>query len=371
MKMHKKILMMVLLCFVASAHAIQPAKGEESFLLEWLTDAEIAYYNLVLSNAPVAANYLNRTAEYEAFLPQNPERIFLGDSITYMMPVSDMFEARSYNRGIGGDKIDGLRARLSNIVSVQPERLYVLIGINDMWSAIHSVGGLCSKYYRLFEAIAEQMPATDVFIQSVLPINSVLRPDLPNAKIRNVNQMLKELCVIFDFHYIDLHPFFVDENGEMQPEFAEDGLHLSLLGMERYAEAMKPYVDEDAEPDDPPTRDVELDDIRIVAERKAELLFSFSMQLGEKKQYTECAWAYSAAGEGTQWNCLAQYREGKLLALYNILRFSYPEDDILLRNSVGALALIPTASVQPQDTLVLMDLQGTEAILAETPLWFY
>lgn len=80
----------------------------------------------------VANEYINRIAEFAEFSPTNAQVVFLGDSITAIMKSDDMFETRTFNRGIGGDTIKGTIARLDRIAQMNPKKLFVLIGINSI-----------------------------------------------------------------------------------------------------------------------------------------------------------------------------------------------------------------------------------------------
>ena len=60
--------------------------------------------------------------------------VFLGDSITEGFPLDTAFPDGSViNRGISGDKIEGVTERLDvSVVVFKPRRVYLMIGVNDL-----------------------------------------------------------------------------------------------------------------------------------------------------------------------------------------------------------------------------------------------
>lgn len=182
----------------------------------------------------------------ERFLLDTPTQkpggtVFVGDSITEGFPLADAFPKRHViNRGIGGDMVEGVIERLDvSVADLKPSRVYVMIGINDLWwgeAVSMEVRG--ERYVRLLQGLKQAAPQADIFIQSILPGGGNM-PEL-NARVVEVNTMLRRLAEEAGFTYVDLHPWLGDETGALRPEFTTDGIHLTLGGYEAWLQAILP-----------------------------------------------------------------------------------------------------------------------------------
>ncbi|HEY9602403.1 MAG TPA: GDSL-type esterase/lipase family protein, partial [Allocoleopsis sp.] len=82
---------------------------------------------------------------------------------------------RIKNYGIGGDTTDGILNRIDDIIQSKPQKLFLLIGINDLYYG-KRVAYIVDNYSLILETLKKQIPQTTVFVQSVLPINENLLP---------------------------------------------------------------------------------------------------------------------------------------------------------------------------------------------------
>jgi len=157
--------------------------------------------------------------------------VFLGDSITEQFPLRQAFAGKNViNRGIGGDKINGLRERLDVCVtSLKPETIYVLIGANDVFAGIYdSDEVLAEDYQSLLREIQYCAPGADITVFSVLPAGLGFVDK--NPRIHQFNVILEPIVEAEGLKYIDLHPHLGDERGELKKSFTVEGIHLTLDG---------------------------------------------------------------------------------------------------------------------------------------------
>ncbi len=85
-------------------------------------------------NRAVKAYYYHKKEHFE-LLPNTPNSIlFLGDSITDNAEWVELFgnNPRVKNRGIGGDDTDGVLGRLKEVTESQPNKIFIMIGTNDL-----------------------------------------------------------------------------------------------------------------------------------------------------------------------------------------------------------------------------------------------
>jgi lysophospholipase L1-like esterase len=196
-----------------------------------------------------AQYWLKKVAEFrEDNKTQTPGGIVLfGDSITQQFPVKQLFpDLHVINRGIGGDKIGGwkyygLIDRLDvSVYDLKPKKLFILIGINDILSAKTPPGEMKRGYRNLLAALKKNCPNCDIYVQSVLPVRG--RFAAFNPKVLKFNKTIKQLTKRFGFTYVDLHPSFADEKGELKAEFTRDDLHLTPPGYAEWKKILLPLM---------------------------------------------------------------------------------------------------------------------------------
>ncbi|MCM1290316.1 MAG: GDSL-type esterase/lipase family protein [Prevotella sp.] len=180
-------------------------------------------------------------------LPINQNDIvFLGNSITDGGEWQEIFHmANVKNRGISSDVIDGVRERLEQVTSGHPQKIFLLIGINDV---SHKLGAkaILAKYEQLVKEIRTQTPDTKLYIQSIFPINNDFKryKNLIGQEqtVLEINRQLPELAKKYNAEYLDLWPVLSDQNGKLKKDFTNDGLHLTGNGYMQWVDAIKDYV---------------------------------------------------------------------------------------------------------------------------------
>ncbi len=173
------------------------------------------------------------TARMEQFYSQHLDSgavVFFGNSITQAGKWSDYFdESKIVNRGISGDNTEGMLARINEIASYKPAKIFIMAGINDI-SLSRSNSKIMKNYRALIEEIIRTSPNTMIYIQSVLPINNdfgvYTRLSGKENQIIDLNKRLFVLAAKEGLEYINLHSLYCDENGKLREEFTNDGIHL-------------------------------------------------------------------------------------------------------------------------------------------------
>lgn len=176
--------------------------------------------------------------------------VFYGDSITEQFEALNEFE-HIINLGIGGDKTVELIGRFRQVYAAKPDRLFIMIGINDylvnqgVWA--HGFKIPFKKTYDvLMDLIKTNLPNTDVYLISILPINkgtldeSVI--DNYNQGINSYNDWVQQKASEYGFNFVDLRPHFKDEDGRLKSSFTKDGIHLTDLGYEAYLNQIRPLL---------------------------------------------------------------------------------------------------------------------------------
>lgn len=168
--------------------------------------------------------------------------VFLGDSIIEMFNVSEFFpDIKIANRGISSDYSDSVVDRLDSILIDQPPKIFIMMGINDLYKFKNS-NKILENYDIALKKITEQSPNTKIYVQSILPINNDLFTiEISNSKIKILNKDIKELSFKYNAIFIDLYPLF-EKNGQLNKEYTYDGVHLKGDAYLIWVNEIKKYI---------------------------------------------------------------------------------------------------------------------------------
>jgi lysophospholipase L1-like esterase len=192
--------------------------------------------------------YYQKKSLFEALPDTKKEIIFLGNSITDGGEWWELFKNPNIkNRGISGDITDGVLFRMDEVLSSKPVKIFIMIGINDL-AAGKTPDYILINYSHILAKIKEASPKTDVYVQSILPVNKTFGM-FPNhtdkgEKIKEINKGLKEMAINFEYQFIDLTFVFSDKAGRLNEEYTNDGLHLMGKGYLVWKDAIKKYIGE-------------------------------------------------------------------------------------------------------------------------------
>lgn len=190
--------------------------------------------------------YYQKKSLFENLPDTNNEIIFLGNSITDGCDWSELFRNSNIkNRGISGDITDGILFRLDEVVRSNPNQIFIMIGVNDL-SQNKSPDFVLTNYSKILLAIKEASPKTQVFVQSILPVNDGFgkfeNHTNKGAEIKQVNKQLASLARNFNYSYIDLTDAFSDKDGKLIKEYTNDGLHLTAAGYLAWKDEIKRFL---------------------------------------------------------------------------------------------------------------------------------
>jgi lysophospholipase L1-like esterase len=195
---------------------------------------------------PRVLYWLNR-ANLLSTMPGEPDEIvFLGDSLTQNFEVAELFQnLKVKNRGINGDTILGVSRRLEQVTSHKPRKIFIEIGINDLLQG-HSVRNVLAGYRSIVHHIRQESPATEIYIQSLLPtswnIYGTNEPVL--GRIVKLNTALSALARKNGATYINLYDRFLAKD-RLNPDYdSGDGLHLNGQGYLMWKSIVEKQVNE-------------------------------------------------------------------------------------------------------------------------------
>ena len=167
--------------------------------------------------------------------------VFLGDSITqgWGADFKGAFPGMKLaNRGIGGDTTRGMLIRLQeDVLSLNPAAIVMLLGTNDIEVNIppDSIG---RNFEKILKAIKAHNPKVPIVLCRMFP--SSAQKNRPSETVKAVNA-LYEASVKGDpqVTVLDTWTLFANAEGDANPEWFKDLLHLNPEGYSRWAGGLK------------------------------------------------------------------------------------------------------------------------------------
>jgi lysophospholipase L1-like esterase len=169
--------------------------------------------------------------------------VFLGDSITQGWGTSlpGRFPGmKSANRGIGGDTTRGMLIRLDDVLSLNPSAIVLLMGTNDLEVGIEPVVA-AENVKLILAAIKARDPKVPVVLCQVFP--SSPEKSRPKEKVQELNRLYADLVRGDEqVTLLDTWTLFAGPDGEADPKWFKDLLHLNPEGYARWAAALRPVL---------------------------------------------------------------------------------------------------------------------------------
>lgn len=188
--------------------------------------------------------------------------LFVGSSLAEQFPVNELlnnYDKRYivYNRGIGGDIISGLLGSMNErIFDLQPSKIFINIGTNDINEPDFTEGDLLENYNRVLRQIIQKLPGTKIYILSYYPVNSNIESQIPeevskamfvrrtNSVINQLNRRLENLANELHCIYIDVHSILLDAEGNLDQKYTVEGIHLKLNAYEVILKVLVTYFED-------------------------------------------------------------------------------------------------------------------------------
>lgn len=163
--------------------------------------------------------------------------VFIGNSITEQGGDwnEKVNKTNTKNRGIAGDTTEGILARLNEITFYKPQKLFLLVGINNLFHDPNSVDKIYENIIKIVNEINSKSPETKIYVQSVLPTTT----DNLITKIEDLNKLIENASDSNPFTYINLHQRYVTLDKKMNSKYSTDGVHLNNSGYQIWSEIIK------------------------------------------------------------------------------------------------------------------------------------
>ena len=195
---------------------------------------------------------LNRYAEKGQIL-------FVGSSLMEQFPVNEILMTKGlfykiYNRGVSGfTTADMLNHMDTMVFDLEPSRIFINIGTNDIGAPGYSEDALLSNYRRILAQIKERLSEAEVYVMAYYPVNETDKlsrcaqgeSTFANRNNRNIdaaNRRIAGLAAEMGMHYIDVSEGLRDAQGKLKAEFTVEGIHMYANAYYVIFENMERYL---------------------------------------------------------------------------------------------------------------------------------
>jgi lysophospholipase L1-like esterase len=170
--------------------------------------------------------------------PGPGELALVGDSLTQGGDWGSLLPGEAVrNFGVAGDTSDDVIARLGDVIESRPATLAILIGTNDLaWR--RSVEHVVRNVETIVVTLRRDLPDTRILMQSVMPRGHEFAD-----QIRDINRHLWQFAPSIRAAWLDLWPALALEDGELNPAYTEDRLHLNDEGYRVWAAELAPALE--------------------------------------------------------------------------------------------------------------------------------
>lgn len=188
-----------------------------------------------------------------------PLGVLLGDSLSSAFPAAHLPQRwRWLNQAISGETTAGVLRRVPDLAGLEPQVIFLAIGINDLLRGIDD-RRILDNHRAIAERVRRQHPRSRLVVQSLLPHRGELatwegRDRLkraPAARLRRLNGQLQQLAIAQGAQYLDLYGLLVDGQGRLDERLTTDGLHLSVAGYDVWRGAIAAFMQGLSQTDDP------------------------------------------------------------------------------------------------------------------------
>jgi len=147
---------------------------------------------------------------------------FLGDSISEGLSYYDFLDDNRVIAGKGLSIIKGIDES-DKIIALQPHRVFILFGVNDIDDRTPS-SWLVEQYTTLVVKLKTKLPNSKIYVISILPVLEKLvnNPHINNVHINECNLGLINMASLEDVNYINLGALLNDSNKNL---YEGDGIH--------------------------------------------------------------------------------------------------------------------------------------------------
>ena len=166
------------------------------------------------------------------------DSVFIGNSLAqgFMLygglKTADMFAVQSISvANIGTEQV--INTGGGNFITILDamarksyRKVFVMLGINELsWATKET---FYTKYAALIDTIRDLEPEAELYLQSITPVTakqSETSTSFTNPRIHEYNEVIRQLAVDKEAHFLYVFDAFADEGGCLPEGSSDDGIH--------------------------------------------------------------------------------------------------------------------------------------------------
>ncbi len=185
------------------------------------------------------------------------QTVFTGSSLMEMFPVEQFSREEGahfpivYNRGVGGFTTHDMLLCLDEmVISLQPSRIFINIGTNDLSDASVTIPDLITRYADILGRIKAAVPGVEITLMAYYPINYDAADEgmkaclriRTNERIREANAAVQALAERLGHRFIDVNAPLMDDQGRLRADYTIEGMHIFEAGYRAIWPAVKKEI---------------------------------------------------------------------------------------------------------------------------------
>lgn len=183
------------------------------------------------------------------------QTVCAGSSLMEFFPINEMLmdlgsTKKVYNRGMAGYTIDQYDEVLDIcVLELQPSRLFINIGSNDLSLPGDTVENMIKKYRALLQRIRAALPLCEITMLAFYPCrDDDSAPQMPGriprtmAMVNRANERLQQLAAELGCGWLDCNAPLLAEDGMLREDIMTDAIHFSPKGYVEVLKILEPYL---------------------------------------------------------------------------------------------------------------------------------
>lgn len=186
--------------------------------------------------------YLVQQAMFDLYNTRQADIVMFGNSLTHGAAWNELLgRSNIVERGIPADGLYGYEARLSSIYKLNPKIVFIMGGLNDIysWTPVEDI-------FAVYKRILSGLKSKNIIpvIQSTTYTAKTYGKDYGgtpegnfgrNREVDKLNKLLSDYAKRNNIDYIDVNTLTAGKDGFLRPELAYDGIHFKAEGFRIWA----------------------------------------------------------------------------------------------------------------------------------------